>query len=132
LVWIQFGFQEPPEKKSNGFRSDDLPSNGPQMAPHANNSALKITFQIYLMLWSVTRHGTPFSDPNKFHNMLKNSNKNQIMNVSIKLKWQTLNCQYFYFIFVLQGIRMRRSKREKQKTDVWPDKKIFNPEFRKN
>jgi len=26
---------------------------------------------------------------------------------------------------------MRRSKREKQKTDVWPDKKIFNPEFRK-
>ena len=39
-------------------------------------------------------------------------------------------CQNAFFPG-LQGIRMRRSKREKQKTDVWPDKKRLNPEFRK-
>ena len=30
------------------------------------------------------------------------------------------------------SFNMYRYKREEQKTDVWPDKKRLNPEFRKN
>ena len=48
-----------------------------------------------------------------------------------RIVWIRNMCQNAFFP-CLQGIKMRRSKRKEQKTDVWPDKKKIQSTVQKN